>query len=45
MKTVYSKPSGGFAIGLVADARLAEYIRLRITPNISFGTRKVLYTM
>lgn len=45
MKTVYSKPSAGFAIGLVADARLAEYIRLRITPNISFGTRKVEYTL
>jgi hypothetical protein len=45
MKTVYSKPSIGFAIGLVGDARLAEYLRLRLTPNISFGTRKVVYTL
>lgn len=45
VKTVYSKPSGGFAIGLVADARLFEYVRLRITPNISFGTRKIKYTL
>nr|WP_317899221.1 outer membrane beta-barrel protein [Aurantibacillus circumpalustris] len=45
MKTVYSKPSVGFAIGLVADARLFEYVRLRLTPNISFGTRKVEYTL
>jgi len=45
VKTVYSKPSGGFAIGLVADTRLFEYVRLRITPNISFGTRKIRYTL
>ena len=45
VKTVYSKPSGGFAIGLVADARLFEYVRLRLTPNISFGTRKLQYTL
>jgi len=45
VKTVYSKPSGGFAIGLVADARLFEYVRLRLTPNISFGTRKLVYTL
>lgn len=45
VKTVYSKPSGGFAIGLVGDARLFEYMRLRLTPNISFGTRKIQYTL
>ena len=45
MKTVYSKPSPGFAIGLVGDVRLFEYVRLRLTPNISFGTRKVVYTL
>jgi hypothetical protein len=45
VKTVYSKPSSGFAIGLVADTRLAEYVRLRLTPNISFGTRKIQYTL
>lgn len=45
MKTVYSKPSAGFAIGLVADVRLYEYIRLRTTPNISFGTRKIIYNL
>jgi len=45
VKTVYSKPSKGFAIGLVADKRIAEYVRLRLTPNISFGTRKIQYSM
>jgi hypothetical protein len=43
VKTIYSKASKGFAIGLVADARVAEYVRLRFTPNISFGTRKIDY--
>jgi hypothetical protein len=43
VKTVYSKPSKGFAIGLVADARMFEYVRLRFTPNISFGTRRIQY--
>ncbi|MBL7933685.1 MAG: outer membrane beta-barrel protein, partial [Bacteroidia bacterium] len=43
VKTIYSKPAKGFAIGLVADARLFEYVRLRLTPNISFGTRRIQY--
>jgi len=45
IQTVYSKPSKGFAIGLVADARLFEYVRLRFTPNISFATRGIEYMM
>ena len=43
VKTVYTQPIKGFAIGLVSDTRLHEYVRLRFTPNISFGTRKILY--
>jgi len=42
---VYSRSAPGFAIGLVADTRLHEYVRLRFTPNISFGTRKIEYTL
>lgn len=45
VKTVYSQPIKGFAIGLVADTRLQEYVRLRFTPNISFGTRKIVYSL
>lgn len=45
IQTIYSKPSKGFAIGLVADARLFEYVRLRLTPNISFATRGIQYTL
>jgi hypothetical protein len=45
MKTVYSQSSPGFAIGLVTDARLHEYVRLRFTPSISFATRRINYTL
>lgn len=45
VKTVYSYPAKGFAIGLVADARLHEYVRLRFTPNISFASRRIRYTL
>ncbi len=45
VKTVYTKPAKGFAIGLVTDTRLGEYVRLRFTPNISFASRKILYTL
>ncbi|MBL7932161.1 MAG: outer membrane beta-barrel protein [Bacteroidia bacterium] len=45
VKTIYSKPAKGFAIGLVTDFRLFEYVRFRLTPNISFGTRRIQYRM
>jgi hypothetical protein len=43
VNTVYTKPSPGFAIGLVTDVRLHNYIRLRMTPNISFNPRRIEY--
>lgn len=45
MKTVYSQSAPGFAIGLVTDARLHDYVRLRFTPSISFATRRINYTL
>lgn len=45
VKTVYSQPKKGFAIGLVTDVRLHDYLRIRFTPSISFGTRKIIYTL
>lgn len=45
VNTVFSQPAPGFAIGLVSDIRLQEYIRLRFTPSISFGSRKIEYTL
>ncbi len=43
IRSIYTKPGPGFAIGLVADFRLLEYVRLRTTPSISFASRKIQY--
>ena len=45
MKTIYSKSDPGFALGIIADFRLHEYLRLRFTPNISFASRSLEYTL
>lgn len=43
MKTVYSESVPGFAIGPIIDFRLQQYVRLRVTPTISFASRKINY--
>lgn len=45
ISTIYTQPAPGFAIGLVTDARIHDYIRLRFTPSISFASRKIEYTL
>ena len=45
MKTIYSKSDPGFALGIISDFRLHEYIRLRFTPNLSFASRSLDYTL
>jgi hypothetical protein len=45
VKTVYNKGAAGFALGIVCDFRAHEYIRLRFTPNISFASRSLDYTL
>lgn len=45
MKTIYTKSDPGFAIGIISDFRLHEYLRLRFTPNISFASRSLDYTL
>jgi hypothetical protein len=45
VKSVLTKPAPGFALGLVADFRLQQYVRLRFTPSISFGSKKLEYTL
>ncbi|MBL7912583.1 MAG: hypothetical protein JNJ41_16095 [Bacteroidia bacterium] len=45
IKTVYSQPAPGFAIGIVSDARLHDYLRIRFTPSISFASRKIEYRL
>lgn len=45
MKSIYTKSDPGFALGIIADLRLHEYLRLRFTPNISFASRNLDYTL
>ncbi len=45
IKTIYTKADPGFAIGIISDFRLHEYLRLRFTPNISFASRNLEYTL
>lgn len=45
IKTVYSQPAPGFAIGIVSDARIFDYLRIRFTPSISFASRKIEYRL
>jgi hypothetical protein len=45
MKTIYTKSDPGFALGIISDFRLHQYLRLRFTPNISFASRSLEYTL
>lgn len=45
IRTVYTKGDPGFALGIVCDARLHDYLRVRFTPNISFASRSIEYTL
>ncbi|MGZ3882988.1 MAG: type IX secretion/gliding motility protein PorT/SprT [Bacteroidia bacterium] len=45
VKSVYPKSNVGFALGIVSDLRVHEYLRLRFTPNISFASRSLDYTL
>lgn len=44
LKTIYHEPEVGFNLGIVTDFRIADYVRLRFLPTLSFGTRKIVYT-
>ena len=45
MKTIFTKSDPGFALGIISDFRLHQYLRLRFTPNISFASRSIEYTL
>jgi hypothetical protein len=45
VKSVYNKGEPGFALGIVCDVRLHDYIRIRFVPNISFASRKLDFTL
>jgi len=43
LKSVQSKAEPGFNLGIICDARLHQYVRIRFLPNISFASRSLLY--
>lgn len=43
MKNIYHRSAPGFALGIVSDFRLHDYVRIRFTPNISFASRSLEY--
>jgi len=43
--TAVPKPQSGFEIGITADIRLASHLNLRFIPGLSFGTRKIDFTL
>lgn len=45
IKTIYTKSDPGFALGIISDFRLHDYLRVRFTPNISFASRSLDYTL
>lgn len=45
IKTVFTKGDPGFALGIVVDTKLHDYLRVRFTPNISFASRSLEYTL
>ena len=45
LKSIYPKSDPGFALGIISDFRLHQYVRLRFTPNISFASRSLDYTL
>lgn len=45
IRSVYTKGDPGFALGIVCDVRLHEYLRARFTPNISFASRSLQFTL
>jgi hypothetical protein len=45
IKTIYTKSDPGFALGIITDFRLHDYLRVRFTPNISFASRSLDYTL
>jgi len=42
---VTSKPTYGFVVGIVSNLRLGEHFDLRFIPSLSFGERKLEYSI
>jgi len=44
LKTIYSKPETGFNLGIVAEAKIGKYLKIRFVPDLSFATRDLAYS-
>ena len=45
LKQITHTRGTGLVLGIVSDAQLHEYLRLRFLPNISFGSRTLTYSL
>lgn len=45
VKTIYSNPQAGFNLGIVAEAKIATYLKLRFVPDLAFSERDLTYTI
>jgi hypothetical protein len=45
INTILPVNGTGFALGFVGDARLAEYLRMRFCPGVSYAFRKIEYRL
>src|SRR5581483_10417605 len=45
IKGIYSKPMGGFDLGIVAELKISKYLKLRFVPDLSFATRTLTYSV
>ncbi len=43
MRNIYHRSAPGFALGIVSDFHLHDYVRIRFTPNISVASRSLQY--
>jgi hypothetical protein len=44
LKTIYSTPQTGFNLGIVAEIKIAPYLKLRFVPDLAFSERDLAYT-
>jgi len=44
LKSISSQPETGFNLGIVAEAKIGKYLKLRFVPDLSFATRDLAYS-
>jgi len=43
LKSIVSQPNAGFHLGIICDARLHKYVRIRFLPTLIFTSHNILY--